>query len=190
MKGRKTMMTYHRTLHTFLFMGAIIATTLTLLIGATAFKVPGFSMLSFAKEAPKTTVQAQSLCISHPNSQNCTNQDPVVQGCDKDAQTVAFVQITDPHSGYLIATVQRRYSPSCHAEWGRMINNGNQPLQLTVNNNTRSTTGKFVYSMMVFVPNLSVAPQIIGTASTNGIDPAHGGPGFVGVIPALPPTQN
>jgi hypothetical protein len=173
-----------------LLLGVALATTLTLLIGAVVFPVPGFAQISsaHAMNADKAAgqLQTQSRCASQPNAQNCTNQDPVVQGCEKDAQTLAFKEFIDLQ-GNLLATLQRRYSPTCHAEWGRILDNGKEPLQIIVNQNARSTKGTVAYSVMVFVPNLSVAPEIMGTVSTSGIDPAQaGGAGLETTIPALP----
>ena len=182
----------HRIFHTLSFLGVIVTITLLLFIGATAFHIPGFSQTSFAHAMERGTVPAgaQSLCVSSPNMQNCVNQDPVVQGCDKDAQTVAFKNILDAQ-GNLLATIERRYSPLCHSEWGRITDNGKQPLLIIVNKNTQSTKGIVAYSRMVFIPNLSVAPQIDGTVSINGIDPSQGGgAGQEAVIPALPPIEN
>jgi hypothetical protein len=187
-----SMMKHHQALRALLLLGVALATTLTLLIGAALFHVPGLSPISFAhaKETGKAAIQAQSLCATTPNAQNCTNQDPVVQGCTKDAQTVAFKKIIDAQ-GNTLATLQRRYSPTCHSEWGRMTDDGKQPLSIIVNKNVRSTKGKVVFSATVFIPNLNVAPQIDGTVSTNGIDPTQGGSqGKEALIAALPPAQS
>jgi hypothetical protein len=187
-----TMMKYNQALRVLLFLGVALATTLTLLIGAALFHIPGFSPISFAhaQATEKTAIQAPLLCASTPNAQNCTNQDPVVQGCAKDAQTVASKKILDAQ-GNTLATLQRRYSPTCHSEWGRMTDDGKQPLSILVNKNTRSTKGKVVYSTMVFIPNLSVAPKVDGSVSTNGVDPTQtGGQGQEAIIPALPSAQN
>ncbi len=184
-----TLIKYNPALRTLLLLGIALLITLALVIGAMAFDVPGFSRISFAHamETGKATVQVptQSLCASQPNIQNCTNQDPVVQGCDKDAKTLAFKEFLD-RQGRLLATLQRRYSPLCHAEWGRITDDGKEPLQIIVNKNARSTQGTVVYSVMVFVPNLSVAPEIMGTVSINGINPAQSGSKGQGTtIPAL-----
>lgn len=187
-----TMMKYNQILRSLLLLVVALATTLTLLIGATVFHIPGLSPISLAhaQGTGKTTIQAQSLCASNPNAQNCTDQNPVVQGCNNDAQTVAFKQILDAQ-GNILATLQRRYSPTCHSEWGRMIDDGKQPLSILVNKKTRSAKGKVVYSTMVFIPNLSVAPQVEGIVSTNGIDPTQaGGQGQETIIPSLPSAQN
>ena len=183
-----------QTFRTLLLLIIALATAFTLFMSTAAFPVPGFSLLSsaHAMETGKTavTVQAPSRCASQPNTQNCTNQDPVVQGCEADAQTLAFKDLLDAH-GNLLATLQRRYSPTCHSEWGRILDDGKEPLQIIVNKQARSTRGAVAYSPMVFVPNLSVAPEIMGTVSINGIDPAQsGGAGQETTIPALLPVQN
>jgi hypothetical protein len=180
---------YTHAFRALFLLGIALATVLPLFITA-AFPVLGFSLLSsaHAMAAGKTAVTGQALsrCASQPSAQTCTNQDPVTQGCETDAQTLAFKDILDA-KGNLLATIQRRYSPSCHSEWGRISDTEKEPVQIVVNKQERSTEGSVVYSVMVFVPNLSVAPEIIGTVSLTGMNPAHSGvPGLAGILPALP----
>ena len=185
-----TITKYKCNLRPLTLFGVALATMLTLFIGTAAF--PGFSPTSFAhtKVMEKRAVQALSLCAATPNVQNCTDQDPIAQGCLRDAQTVAFKLLLDAQ-GQLLATLQRRYSPTCHSEWGYMTDDGKQPLSLLVNQHMRSTQGNVVYSAMVFIPDLSVAPQIDGSVSINGIDPTQAnGQALTTSIPALPPAQN
>ena len=189
-----TIMKYNQAFHTLLLLGVALATALTFLISATTFHIPGFALISFAHatDVRNTAIQEQTqlLCASKPSTQNCTNKDPIAQGCDTDAQTLAFKDILDAQ-GNLLATIQRRYSPICHSEWGRITDDGKEPLQIIVNKNARSTQGTVVYSVMVFVPNLSVAPEIMGTVSMNGINPAQAGSqGQETAIPALPSVQS
>jgi hypothetical protein len=186
-----TMIKDNQVLRPLLLLLVTLATTLTLLIGIEAFHIPGFSLISLAhaQETRKAIIKTHSLCASNPNTQNCTNQDPIIQGCSKDAQTVAFKQILDAQ-GNILATLQRRYSPTCHSEWGRILDDGKQPLSIIVNKKTRSAKGKVVYSAMIFIPNLTVAPQVEGIVSTNGIDPTQaGGQGQETIIPALSPQN-
>ena len=105
-----------RTLYT---MGVTLITTLLLLVGSILLQFPGFSLVSFAhaQESKMMAGQATSLCASEPTDQHCTNQDPMVQGCYKDAQTIAFIEVYNPQAMHL-ARVERRYSPTCHTEWG------------------------------------------------------------------------
>lgn len=183
----------HQAFHALQPLGIALVIVLLFLI-ASAFPVSGFSPISFAHAMDTgntvASVQTQSPCIAQPSVQSCTNQDPVVQGCEADAQTLAFKEFLDAH-GKLLATLQRRYSSQCHSEWGRILDDGKEPLQIVVNGHARSARGSVAYSVMVFVPNLTVAPEIMGTVSTNGIDPAQsGGIGRAATIPALLPAQN
>ena len=162
-------------------------TTLLLLVSTIFSQFPGFALVSFAHAQDIKTVTAQviSLCMSEPTEQHCTNQDPMVQGCYKDAQTIAFIDAYDPHIIHL-ARVERRYSPTCHTEWGRIVkdDNGTQPIQISIAKEMpRSSLGKVLYSLMVFVPVLSVAPIIRGDISINGIGVnAAGGTGYGAVL--------
>ena len=130
-------------------------------------------------------VQATSLCVSEPTDQHCTNQDPMVQGCYKDAQTIAFIEVYNPQAMHL-ARVERRYSPTCHTEWGRIVKDGNgqQPIRISIAKKMpRSSPGNMLYSTMVFVPLLSVAPIIEGDISINGIGTnTAGGAGYGAVL--------
>jgi hypothetical protein len=139
----------------------------------------------FLQHSQTMAVQAISLCVSEPTDQNCTNQDPMVQGCYKDAQTIAFIEVYNPQTVHL-ARVERRYSPTCHTEWGRIVKDGNgqQPIQISIAKEIpRSSLGKVLYSMMVFVPVLSAAPIIEGDIGINGIGVnAAGGAGYGAVL--------
>lgn len=187
-----TMINRKQTMRFLLLVFIVISMTLLLFVGTAACHIPPFPQTAFAHAmgTGQGSVQAQLRCASNPSAQTCTNQDPMVQGCDNDAVTVAFKTILDAQ-GNLLATVERRYSPTCHSEWGRITDNGRQPLLIVVNTSIRSTRGNRAFSAMVFVPNLGVAPEIDGTVSLNGIDPAQGGGvGREAILPALPPAQN
>jgi hypothetical protein len=174
----------HRTLH---MVGVSLITTLLLLVGSILLQFSCVSLVSFAhaQDSKMMVVQAISLCISEPTDQNCTNQDPMGQGCYKDAQTIAFIEVYNPQAMHL-ARVERRYSPTCHTEWGRIVKDGSgqQPIQISIAKEIpRSSLGKVLYSMMVFVPLLSVAPIIQGDISINGIGlNAAGGTGYGAVL--------
>jgi Protein of unknown function (DUF2690) len=174
-------------LRTLYKVGITFITTLLLLVGSILLQFPGFSLVSFAhaQDSKTMAVQVTSLCMSEPTEQHCTNQDPMVQGCYKDAQTIAFIDAYDPHIIHL-ARVERRYSPTCHTEWGRIVkdDNGTQPIQISIAKEMpRSSLGKVLYSLMVFVPVLSVAPIIRGDISINGIGMnAAGGAGYGAVL--------
>jgi Protein of unknown function (DUF2690) len=173
-----------RTLYT---VGVILITTLLLLFGSILLQFSGFSPVSFAhaQDSKTMAVQVTSLCVSEPTDQNCTNQDPMVQGCYKDAQTIAFIEVYNPQAIHL-ARVERRYSPTCHTEWGRIVkdSNGQQPIQISIAKEIpRSSLGKVLYSLMVFVPLLSRASIIEGDIGINGIGVnAAGGAGYGAVL--------
>jgi hypothetical protein len=173
-----------RTLH---IVGVTLITTLFLLVGSILPQLSGLALVSFAhaQENKTMAVHATSLCLSEPTDQHCTNQDPMVQGCSQDAQTIAFIEVYDPHMVH-IARVERRYSPTCHTEWGRIVKDGNgqQPIQIAIAKETsRSSLGKVLYSLMVFVPVLGVAPIIRGDISINGIGlNIVGGAGYGAVL--------
>lgn len=184
----------NRTLRALLLLGVTLISTLLLLIGSMSLHISGFSLTSFAyaAETGTTTNQVrllQAMCTSHPSGPHCNNQDPVAQGCSKDAQTLALKEITNAQ-GELLATTQRRYSPICRSEWGRIIQapNNHQPISITIAKNGEwASPGPVAFTTMVFVPNLSIASQIIGTASINGIAPNQdGGQGLAAFLPALP----
>jgi hypothetical protein len=86
-----------RTLH---IVGVTLITTIFLLVGSILLQFPGFALVSFAhaQGSKMMAVQATSLCASEPTDQHCTNQDPMGQGCYKDAQTIAFIDVHDPHT--------------------------------------------------------------------------------------------
>jgi Protein of unknown function (DUF2690) len=194
-KGYQPMITNmrHRTpvLRTLHIVGVILITTLFLLVGSILPQLPGFALVSFAhaKETKTMAVHGTALCVSEPTDQHCTNQDPMMQGCSQDAQTIAFIEVYNPQMVHL-ARVERRYSPTCHTEWGRIVKDGNgtQPIQISIAKETsRSSLGKVLYSLMVFVPVLGVAPIIRGDISINGIGlNAAGGAGYGAVLkPAM-----
>jgi Protein of unknown function (DUF2690) len=174
-------------LHTLHIVRITFITTLLLLVSSILFQFPGFALVSFAhaQDDKMVTVQVISLCVSEPTNQHCTNQDPMVQGCYKDAQTIAFIEVYNPQMVHL-ARVERRYSPTCHTEWGRIVKDGNgtQPIQIAIaKERPRSSLGKVLYTLMVFVPVLSVAPIIRGDISINGIGlNTAGGAGYGAVL--------
>jgi hypothetical protein len=162
---------------------------LLLLIGGS----PGFSSASVAHAQTRTgPVPPQSPCIANPGEATCNDQDPVLQGCGVDAQTLAYKDIPDAQ-GEVVAIVQRRYSPTCHSEWGRILEAAtrSQPIDvLMAGNDFSSTTGPVAFTTMRYVPNLSVAFEIVGTISTNSIPPDQSSSqGLSVVLPALPAIQ-
>lgn len=61
-----------------------------------------------AHHIPNTT------CASSPSEGNCTGQDPVAQGCQSDAYTVATAYTTDG-TGHNTGYVELRYSNKCQS---------------------------------------------------------------------------
>lgn len=186
----------YQILRSLLMLGMAVATTIVLLMGSVALHVPGFSPLPTAHAAERDNAgmqaQGQTTCASDPTASHCTNQDPMQQGCAKDAQTLAYAKISNLQ-GKLLATVERRYSPTCHSEWGRITEplDEKEPLTILIGKlPLQATPGPVAFSNMVFVPNLSVASAITGTVSINGLSIDQLGNQGLGVsLPALPAAQ-
>ncbi|GHO82345.1 DUF2690 domain-containing protein [Dictyobacter formicarum] len=145
-----------------------------------------------AAEKINTHSQFQGLCAPEPTEPHCTNQDPMLQGCYKDAQTLSFHEVPSDQS-QILATVQRRYSPTCHSEWGRIITSPDihQPVSITIGTHASQVSpGPIAFTAMVFVSNLSHVSEIQGTVSLNGITPGRAdGAGLTVTLPALPSQQ-
>lgn len=181
----------HRTL---LLLSIPLITTALLFIGSMAFHLPGIPLIAsahamVAKERIVAQKSLQTPCASNPTGPHCNHQDPMIQGCNRDAQTLSFHDIPNMQ-GIILATVQRRYSPTCHSEWGRIITSpGNhQPISISIGTNgIQASPGPIAFTPMVFVPNLSRASEIKGTISTNGITPGQANSaGLTVILPALP----
>lgn len=142
-----------------------------------------------AAEKINTHSQFQGLCASDPTGPHGTNQDPMIQGCYKDAQTISFHEIPSDQ-GQILAAVQRRYSPTCRSEWGRIITSpdAHQPISIAIGANASQVSpGPLAFTTMVFVPNLSRVSEIKGTVSINGVPPDQAdGAGLTVTLPALP----
>ncbi len=121
-------------------------------------------------------------CAQTPDAQHCNNQDPELQGCAADAQTLGQ-PVAIKENGFTIGSVERRYSAKCQSWWGRVFDNraGSQAnMYITVDGTTLSATPTFVgnqyrilYSSMVFdaTPTQPV-PAITGTLEIDGITQA------------------
>jgi hypothetical protein len=98
----------------FLLLGVPLVTTLVLLIGTVALRVPGISPFSFA--------HAMTTCVSTQGTNPilCNQQNPVAQGCTQDARTLEEVSAFDTKNT-LIGKVQLRHSPACKTFWVRTI---------------------------------------------------------------------
>jgi hypothetical protein len=115
------MMKNNRVQRILLLLGVPLVTTLILLIGTVALRIPGFSPFSFAH-----AMALQPTCTSTQGAQQnlCNRQNPVVQGCTQDAQTLEEVSVFDTNNT-LIGEVQLRHSQTCKALWVRTIANAN-----------------------------------------------------------------
>jgi hypothetical protein len=119
-----------------------------------------------------------STCAQAPTMQHCNNQDPEVQGCAADAQTLSLpTYIMD--NGVPIGKVERRWSAKCQSWWGRVfdLRAGSQAnmfitiagTQLSAAPTFVSSTYRILYSQMVFdaTPTQQV-PAITGTLGIHG----------------------
>jgi hypothetical protein len=164
--------------HMLVGLGGIVVAVI-LATGLAIFTIPRFSPHAFAatlqQAAGTTCAQAPK-----PTAQLCDNQDPELQGCAADAQTIGQADIME--NGFTIGRVERRWSLKCQSWWGRVFDNrvGSQAnMFITVAGATLSASPTFVsnqyrilYSSMVFdaTPNQPV-PAITGILSIDGITP-------------------
>jgi hypothetical protein len=146
--------------------------------GITLFLLPRSSSNVFAA----TLQQAAGMtCAQTPTMANCNNQDPELQGCAADAQTLGQADIKE--NGFTIGSVERRWSVKCQSWWGRVFDyrTGSQAnMYITVDGTTLSAAPTFVsdqyrilYSSMIFdaTPTQQV-PAITGTLEIDGITTA------------------
>ena len=99
-------------LRTLLLVGISLITTLMVLIGSMAFRIPGTAPVStaYAVGVGKTVLVQNRLrgpCASDPTGPHCNNQDPMTQGCNTDAQTLAFKEIRNNQDALLANLPQR-----------------------------------------------------------------------------------
>ncbi len=153
--------------------GMLIA--LILAGGLALITLPQFSPRALAASLQQA---AGTTCAQAPTMAHCNNQDPELQGCAADAQTIDQADIRE--NGFTIGSVERRYSQRCHCWWGRVFDQriGSQAnMYITIAGTTLSAAPTFVgnhdrilYSPMVFdaTPTQQV-PAITGTLSIDGI---------------------
>lgn len=143
----------------------------------------GFALFIFLRSSSNafaaTLQQAAGMtCAQTPNMANCNNQDPELQGCAADAQTLEQADIKE--NGVIIGSVERRYSPKCQSWWGRVFDNrmGSQAnMFIAIAGTTLSASPTFVgnqyrilYSPMVFDASVNQSgPAITGTLGIDGI---------------------
>ena len=119
-------------------------------------------------------------CAQAPTMEHCNNQDPELQGCAADAQTLEQADIKE--NGLTIGSVERRWSPTCQSWWGRVFDTriGSQTnMFISVAGTILSASPTFVsaryrilYSSMVFDANpTQQVPAITGTLSIDAITP-------------------
>jgi hypothetical protein len=134
-------------------------------------------------------------CAQAPTMQHCNNQDPELQGCAADAQTLGD-PVDIKENGVTIGRVERRWSLHCQSWWGRVFDTrpGSHADEfITVAGTTLSAPSTFkspdytiLYSSMIFdaTPTQS-APAITGTLESNNSTTAPSA-----TIPALTPPGN
>ena len=92
------------------------------------------------------------ICASAPSDGNCTNQDPVVDGCSGDAYNVTISYIRGA-GGATIGEIDLRYSTVCHSNWGRLITYSTCGHSHLVANVTRPSQGAFGYAQEPYTIN-------------------------------------
>jgi hypothetical protein len=144
-----------------------------------------FALFTFSRFSPRpfaaSLQQVMGMtCVQAPTIEHCTNQDPELQGCAADAQTLGQADIKE--NGITIGRVERRWSAPCHSWWGRVFDTriGSQAnMFIRIAGMTLSAAPTFVseqyrilYSSMVFdaTPTQPV-PAITGILSIDGITP-------------------
>lgn len=159
-----------------LLLGVPLVTTVVLLIGTVALRVPSFTLLSFAHAMTR-----QATCASTQGTQQtlCNQQNPIEQGCTQDAHTVEKVSVFNTQNA-LIGEVDLRHSQVCKAYWVRTIayanasqvqaidailsfNNGN--VQDHRNSNVQSGQRLIVFTDMV---QPTIIPKIAGVFHLRG----------------------
>jgi hypothetical protein len=117
-----TILRNNRMQRIFLLLGIPLITTLVLLISTVGFRVPGFSLFSFAH-----SMTLQTCSNTQGTQQNlCKQQNPVTQGCTQDAQTLEEVSAFNEQNT-LIGEVDFRHSQICKTYWVRTIAYANAP---------------------------------------------------------------
>src|SRR5450755_2010567 len=153
--------------------GLLIAVILA--SGLAFITLPRFSPRAFAASLQQA---AGTTCAQAPTMAHCNNQDPELQGCAADAQTIDQTDIKE--NGFTIGSVERRYSQRCHSWWGRVFDQriGSQAnMYITVAGTTLSAAPTFVgnhyrilYSPMVFdATQTQQVPAITDTLEIDGI---------------------
>lgn len=162
--------------HMLVGLGGIVIAVI-LATGLALLTIPRFSSHAFAATLQQA---AGTTCVQAPTKEHCDNQDPELQGCAADAQTIGQADIME--NGFTIGRVERRWSAKCQSWWGRVFDNriGSQAnMFITVAGVTLSASPTFVsnqyrilYSSMVFdaTPTQQV-PAITGILSIDGITP-------------------
>jgi hypothetical protein len=107
----------NHTLRLLVILGSSLVTTLALLGGSIAIHEQGLT--PFATTAHAATV---SSCATTKGTQpaRCEHQDPIVQGCVTDAETLDLHTVfQDSQHTKPLGEVELRYSPTCKTYWVR-----------------------------------------------------------------------
>jgi len=151
------------------YRGAISILMAVLLAGSLALLVlPHVSSQAFASSLGQTCAQA-------PTMEHCDKQDPEVQGCAADADTIAKQDIVSPN-GQTIGRVERRFSQKCMSWWGRVFAFGpalHRNMFIAIAGVTLSKPATFpsdtydiLYGPMVFETSpTQTVPEITGTVT-------------------------
>jgi hypothetical protein len=159
-------------------LGIALIGTMLLLFGRSTFHLPGNTPLPIAHAATTIDKKAtgdrpQTPCASQPTQAHCANQDPMVQQCYRDAQTLSFLRVLD-QKNRLLAIVQRRYSSTCQSEWGRIIAYNSEPVSIAIGGSApEASAGPIAFTGMLLVPDLAHLSTITGAVSINGITPGE-----------------
>jgi hypothetical protein len=174
-----------------LVLAIALLTTMLLLFGGRVLRLPATALTTdvhaAAANASSEPNMPVSACASAPTDAHCTGQDPMAEQCYRDAQTLSFIRMQDAQ-GRLLAIVQRRYSPTCQSEWGRIIAWEREPVSIAISSTPAViSAGPLAFTAMEFVSDLSHVAAITGAISTNGIAPGEdGGAALSTTLPALP----
>ncbi|WP_179023651.1 DUF2690 domain-containing protein [Streptomyces sp. IMTB 2501] len=133
----------------------IRATTLRVLAASVA--TAGLLLLP-ATSAHAATAQPASTgpCYTSPSQKNCDRQDPIKQGCNADAVTVAGFTVTRPWG-----KIELRWSNHCKTNWTRFtaayestwaVNVERQSPHLQVGEAVEIAAGGQHYTDMVYAP--------------------------------------
>jgi hypothetical protein len=159
-----------------------------------AFVLAGGSALAtsarFSPRVLAATLQQATgtTCAQAPTAEHCNNQDPELQGCAADAETIG--QATIFENGFAIGRVERRWSLTCQSWWGRVFDDrpdSHADMSIEIAGTTTSAAPTFVsnqyrilYSPMIFDADLTT-----GLLTIDALTP----PASATLAPIIPPGK-